>query len=92
MLGRTGADAEPDSVWMFGPHLWIGFEAKSESDPGGEVKAERPGRRVATSTTPPPAREPRPRPARAVIISPQDRVHDAAVAVAGAGLPGAARR
>jgi hypothetical protein len=40
MLGRTGADAEPDSVWMFGTDLRIGIEAKSECDPDGEVKAD----------------------------------------------------
>jgi hypothetical protein len=29
----------PDSMWMFGSHLWIGIEAKSEASPDGEVSA-----------------------------------------------------
>jgi Helicase C-terminal domain len=81
---RTGADAEPDSMWMIGPHLWAGFEAKTECDPEGEVSADaarQAGGHINyaasnTGTAPPPS-------SFAVIISPQDRVHRAAVAVAG---------
>ncbi|HEV2377621.1 MAG TPA: hypothetical protein VGS19_36355 [Streptosporangiaceae bacterium] len=32
-----GADAEPDSVWLFGSALWVGVGAKSECRAGGEV-------------------------------------------------------
>jgi len=84
VLERTGADAEPDSVWMFGPHLWAGFEAKSECSPDGEVSADvarQAGGHLnyaaaSTRAVAPPG-------SFAVIVSPQDRVHRAAVAVAG---------
>jgi hypothetical protein len=32
VLQRTGADAEPDSLWMFGTEVWVGFEAKTECE------------------------------------------------------------
>lgn len=84
MLQRSGADAEPDSVWMLGPNLWIAFEAKTECDPGGNVSADtarQAGGHInyaasSTGTSAPPG-------SFALIISPQDRVHRAAVAVTG---------
>jgi hypothetical protein len=84
VLQRTGADAEPDSVWMFGPHLWAGFEAKSDCSPDGEISADtarQAGSHInyaaaSTGAAAPPG-------SFAVIVSPQDRVHRAAVAVAG---------
>ena len=83
VLQRTGADAEPDSVWMFGPHLWVGLEAKSESSPDGEISADiarQAGGHInyaaaSTGAAAPPG-------SFAVIVSPQDCVHRAAVAVA----------
>ena len=83
MLRRTGADAEPDSLWMFGSALWVGFEAKSEGDPDGEISAgtaRQAGGHLnfaaaSTGATTPPG-------SFTVIISPQDRIHRAAVAVA----------
>jgi len=39
VLQRTGTDAEPDYLWMFGTELWVGFEAKTECDPDGDVFA-----------------------------------------------------
>jgi hypothetical protein len=84
VLQRTGADAEPDSMWMFGPHLWVGFEAKSECSPDGEISADiarQAGGHLnyaaaGTGAAAPPS-------SFTIIISPQDRVHRAAVAVAG---------
>jgi hypothetical protein len=84
VLGRSGDHAEPDSVWMFGQELWVGFEAKSECKPAGEVSADaarEAGGHInyaATSvgTAAPPG-------SFTVIISPQQKVHRAAVAVAG---------
>jgi hypothetical protein len=82
VLQRTGADAEPDSLWMFGTELWLGFEAKTECNPDGEISA-RTAREAgghlnfaasSTSVNVPDG-------SFAVIISPQDRVHRAAVAV-----------
>jgi hypothetical protein len=81
-LDRTGQDAEPDAVWLFGPHLWIGFEAKSECDPAGQVSADHVREAgghlnfaaASTGTSAPPD-------SFTVIVSPQDRVHDAARAV-----------
>jgi hypothetical protein len=83
VLRRTGADAEPDAVWMFGPHLWAGFEAKTECSPDGEISADiarQAGGHInyaaaSTGAAAPPG-------SFAVIVSPQDRVHRAAVAVA----------
>jgi hypothetical protein len=83
VLQRSGADAEPDSVWMFGPHLWVGFEAKTECSPDGEVSADvarQAGGHInyaasSTGAAAPPS-------SFAVIISPQERVHRGAVAVA----------
>ena len=82
VLQRTGADAEPDSLWMFGTKVWVGFEAKTECDPDGEVSARtareaRGHLNFAASSTGAAA----PPGSFAVIISPQDRVHRAAVAV-----------
>ena len=84
VLQRTGADAEPDSVWMFSTHLWIGFEAKSECSPDGEISADiarQAGGHInyaaaSTGAAAPPA-------SFTVIVSPQDHVHRAAVAVVG---------
>jgi hypothetical protein len=85
VLRRTGADAEPDSLWMFGSALWVGFEAKSEGDPDGEISAgtaRQAGGHLnfaaaSTGATTPAG-------SFTVIISPQDRIHRAAVAVADA--------
>jgi hypothetical protein len=84
VLQRSGADAEPDSMWMLGAHLWVGFEAKTECDPDGEVSADvarQAGGHInyaasSIGTAAPPS-------SFVVIISPQERVHRAAVAVAG---------
>jgi hypothetical protein len=40
VLARSGADAEPDSVWLFGDTAWMAIEAKSNVDPAGQVLAE----------------------------------------------------
>jgi hypothetical protein len=82
VLQRIGADAEPDSLWMFGTELWLGFETKTECDPDGEISAravrEAGGHlNFAASSTSVKV----PDGSFAVIISPQDRVHRPAVAV-----------
>ncbi|WP_189082569.1 DEAD/DEAH box helicase [Mangrovihabitans endophyticus] len=41
VLKRTGGDAEPDAVWLFGDELWVAWEAKSDADPDGQLKATR---------------------------------------------------
>jgi hypothetical protein len=87
VLSHTGTDAEPDSVWMFGSHLWIGIEAKSDCSPNGEVPANTARQASghlnyaasATGATIPSH-------SLTIIISPQTRVHPAAAAVAGDGL------
>jgi hypothetical protein len=84
VLDRSGEDAEPDSVWLFGQELWVGFEAKTECKPAGEVSAgtaRQAGGHInyavaSTGTVAPPG-------SFAVIISPQQDVHRAALAVAG---------
>ncbi|WP_369188723.1 hypothetical protein [Streptomyces sp. R08] len=37
VLPRSGEEAQPDSVWMFGDHWWIAVEAKSEAAAEKEV-------------------------------------------------------
>jgi hypothetical protein len=81
---RTGADAEPDSVWMFGAELWVALEAKTESNPDGAVcatDARQAGGHlnytVASTKTPVPPGS------FMVIISPQTTVDPAAAKVAG---------
>jgi tetratricopeptide (TPR) repeat protein len=37
VLPRSGEEAQPDSVWMFGDHWWVALEAKSEAAPDKEV-------------------------------------------------------
>jgi hypothetical protein len=81
---RSGDDAEPDSVWMFGQDLWVGFEAKTECKPDGEVSADTAREAgghlnyaaAAAGAAAPPG-------SFTVVISPQRDVHRAAMAVAG---------
>jgi hypothetical protein len=69
---------------MLGQELWVGFEAKTECKPSGEVSADtarEAGGHInyaaaSAGTAAPPG-------SLAVIISPQQDVHRAAVAVAG---------
>jgi hypothetical protein len=83
VLQRTGGDAEPDAVWMFGAHLWAGFEAKTECSPDGEISVgivRQAGGHInyaaaSVGAAIPPG-------SFTVIISPQDHVQRAAVAVA----------
>ncbi|TVZ06318.1 DEAD/DEAH box helicase [Trebonia kvetii] len=87
VLSRGGADAEPDSVWMFGSRLWVAFEAKTGCGTDGELSAK--NAREADSHlnyagasvggTPPPA-------SFAVVVSPQEAVHGAAAKVSGPRL------
>lgn len=82
VLGRRGDDAEPDAVWMFGPHLWVAFEAKSDCAAGGTVSAadtRQAGTHINYAASS--AGTPAPAPSFAVIISPQDAVHSAAARV-----------
>jgi Helicase C-terminal domain len=83
VLPRTGTDAEPDSAWMFGPHLWVAFEAKSEADPAGEVPADT-ARQAAghLNYTAKATDDAIPDRSIAVIITPQATVHHAAASVA----------
>jgi hypothetical protein len=37
VLPRSGEEAQPDSVWMFGDQWWIAVEAKSEVAPDKEI-------------------------------------------------------
>lgn len=84
VLKRSGADAEPDSVWMFGTALWVGLEAKSEC--GADVQLPAEDARQAdghlnfaassTGSDVPPG-------SFTVVVSPQAAVHPAAASVAG---------
>jgi hypothetical protein len=80
---RTGQDAEPDAVWMFEQQLWLGFEAKSECSPDGEVSVkaarEASGHMNFAATI---AGTASPTGSFTVIVSPQQRVHQSAAAVA----------
>jgi predicted secreted protein len=87
LLARAGGDAEPDAVWMFGPLLWVAFEAKSDAEPDGEIPAKYAREadshlnyaEASTSDTAPPA-------SFAVMINPQETVHHAAAKVSGPRL------
>jgi hypothetical protein len=87
LLARAGGDAEPDGVWMFGPLLWVAFEAKTEAEPGGEIPAKYAREadshlnyaEASTGDTAPPA-------SFAVMINPQETVHHAAAKVSGSRL------
>jgi hypothetical protein len=84
VLPRSGQDAEPDAVWVFGQDLWVALEAKSECVPGGQVAA-RDAREAGTHLNYAAATLGVDAPAGsfAVIISPHDDVHPAAARVAG---------
>lgn len=87
LLTRTGGDAEPDAVWMFGPFLWVAFEAKTEAEPGGKISATYAREadshlnyaEAGTSDTAPHA-------SFTVMINPQETVHHAAAKVSGPRL------
>ena len=78
-----GVDAAPDSRWLFGHELWVCWEAKSDSEPGGQLGAtdvRQAGshlRFVASELD-----EPIPSGSISVVITPQTRVHPASVRVA----------
>ncbi|MEV4804993.1 DEAD/DEAH box helicase [Nonomuraea sp. NPDC049421] len=86
-LKRTSAAAEPDSVWMFDHVMWMGWEAKTGTDPDKEIPAGD-VREAASHLTYASHESGQPVPAGSVTlyVTPQQRMHHAAVKVAGAGL------
>ncbi len=83
-LGNGGASAAPDSMWLFGPHVWVGCEAKSDAKADGEVGAESArqaeGHLRFTSSD---RDEPIPSGSVTLLVSPESRVHSAAAKVVG---------
>jgi hypothetical protein len=81
--GNGGADAAPDATWIFGDALWVGWEAKSDAKPDGELGAtdvRQAGSHLRfieseMDTAAPPG-------SLTVISSPQVRIHPAASQVA----------
>lgn len=82
-LPRSNADAAPDGAWLFGDISWITWEAKSEAKPEGELGARYTGeagghlRYIARTRS-----EEVPEDSFGFIVTPQQRVHPAAVKVA----------
>jgi hypothetical protein len=81
--GNGGATAAPDASWVFDSHSWIGWEAKSEAEPSGElgpVDVRQAGshlRYIASDR-----QEAIPSQSLTFIMTPQERIHPASRAVA----------
>ena len=79
-----GDDAEPDSVWLFGQELWIGFEAKDRMQAvRRSLCGHRPGDRRLYQLAAASAGITASVGSFVVIVSPQQDVHRAAAAVVG---------
>jgi Helicase C-terminal domain/DEAD/DEAH box helicase len=86
-VGDEGAAAAPDATWMFGSISWLTLEAKSDAKPEGELGA-RYVREAGSHLRYAANREGAAAPGDSigVILTPQQRVHPAAIAVAEAHL------
>lgn len=81
--GDRGAPAAPDARWIFEQVLWVCWEAKSDAEPGGELGAKDVRQagghlRFVSSEL----EVPIPSGSISVLVTPQERVHPAAVRVA----------
>ncbi|WP_431921304.1 hypothetical protein [Nonomuraea jabiensis] len=86
-LARSNAAAEPDGIWMFGQLLWLGREAKTNTDPDKEIPVKH--IREANSHLTYASRDseqPIPAGSITLYITPQQRIGHAAAKVADAGL------
>ncbi|MEV4083149.1 DEAD/DEAH box helicase [Nonomuraea fuscirosea] len=86
-LARSNAAAEPDGIWMFGHLLWLGWEAKTNTDPDKEIPAKH-VREANSHLTYASHDSDQPIPAGSVTlyITPQQHISPAAAKVADAGL------
>jgi hypothetical protein len=81
--GNHNNDAAPDAAWIFGTIIWVTWEAKSDAKPDGELGANdvrQAGshlRYVATQRS-----EAAPGDSPGFLMTPQERVHPSAFAVA----------
>ena len=81
--GNGGADAAPDAVWIFGRVAWVAWEAKSDAKDQSEVGADyvrQAGSHLRYTAAL--RREAPPGDSVSFLMSPQERVHHAARAVA----------
>lgn len=81
--GNGGATAAPDAAWIFGSRLWVTWEAKSEAQPSGELGAEdvrQTGSHLRYVLDQ--RNEPIPSGSISIIMTPQERIHPTAHAVA----------
>ncbi len=86
-LARSNAPAEPDGIWMFGQLLWLGWEAKTNTDPDKEIPAKHVREANSHLTYASHDRgEPIPAGSVTIYVSPQQRIDHAAAKVADAGL------
>ncbi|MGH3520613.1 MAG: DEAD/DEAH box helicase [Haloechinothrix sp.] len=81
--GNGNNDSAPDAIWIFGSTIWVAWEAKSEAKPEGELGASdvrQAGghlRFIAAQRS-----EPAPGSAPVLLMTPQERIHPSARAVA----------
>jgi hypothetical protein len=81
--GDGNNDSAPDAVWIFGNTLWVVWEAKSGAKPEGELGAEdvrETGGHLRFKATK--RSEAAPGDSPALLVTPQERVHASALAVA----------
>src|SRR5439155_5884953 len=86
-IGNGGADAAPDAVWIFDRVAWVAWEAKSNAEETTELDADR-VRQAGSHLrfTENQRDESPPGDSVTLIMSPQERVHPAARAVAEANI------
>lgn len=81
--GDGNSTAAPDAVWVFGRTTWVAWEAKSEAKPEGELGADavrQAGGHLRFAATK--RREAVPGDSTTLLMTPQERIHPAAHAVA----------
>lgn len=90
-LPRSGAPAEPDGVWMFGDLMWLGWEAKTETEdpdkpiPAGDVREANSHLTYAERQT----GQPVPEASVTLYVTDQQHIHHAAPKVCPGGpVPG----
>jgi hypothetical protein len=81
--GDGDRDAAPDAIWIFGTLVWVAWEAKSEAKPDGELGADDVRQAGAhLRYTADRRSEAAPGDSPVLLVSPQQRVHPSAHAVA----------
>lgn len=81
--GNRNATAAPDSTWIFNSQLWLGWEAKSDAEPEGELGAndvKQAGGHLRYASTG--RGQPIPSGSIVALVTPQKRTHPTATAVA----------